>query len=825
MLTEGGYPYLRGESALWCDRLLRGLDGYEFAVHALSRSARQEEAGWWRLPPQVTRVRTAPLWGPVPEAAGVRDFSRGSLGRRERRRFREHFAALVQSVCSADTVRSGETVRSGKTVRSGETVCSGEGEHGRGPSVPAGRAQNGSSIRTGGSSTQADRFAAGLYGLAELAAERGGLASALRSEDAVRLLEAACRAPGAPSTVRAAQVPDLLAVIERLERALRPLSLDWYGLRGTDPGLSAVDLCHAVGAGPAALPGLLAKHAFGVPLLITEYGVRLREHYVSSAASAAGAAGAAGATGAVARGVAGAPVRALLASFQRRLAQEAYAQAQLITPGNAHARRWQERCGAPAERLRIVYPGMDTAPFDAVGEPAGLLPPPEGPHPAGAPTLVWVGRMGPRKDLSTLLHAFARVREALPHARLRLVATGAPSAAGTPCAPYAPCVPAATDADGTGAVAPGGDGTGNGEPEGEYAALCRELAARLFPPDADGGSPVAFEEVGSSAVPTLADAYACGDVVVLSSTVEGFPVSLVEAMLCGRATVSTDAGAVREVIGGTGLVVPPRDARAFADACTALLCDPARAARLGAAARARALELFTVRQNVEAFRGIYLELMSHHPVRREGSGAESTPEGEPRPFARPAESHLPGRWAGSPRCASTASGSAEVCRTAYRPGHRPTGTRLSGGSAVPVPSWAGTDRAPLPRPPMGRPPQDRRPPDSPSPDAPPQQRAFSDRASFDSASPGRAPVEGTSADPGRDLDQGPGRVPVDRTPVGRASAGCTPVGRASIGPVPAVAASADAAREPREGPPSGTLPLGPAPGRAAVGAEPREAAP
>ena len=130
-------------------------------------------------------------------------------------------------------------------------------------------------------------------------------------------------------------------------------------------------------------------------------------------------------------------------------------------------------------------------------------------------------------------------------------------------------------------------------------------------------------------------------VVVLSSVVEGFPISLVEAMFCGRATVSTDVGAVVEVIGGTGLVVPPRNPRALAEACVALLRDPERRARLGAAARARALELFTVEQNVAAFRGIYLEIVSHAPVRR---GPSWTTTAEPLPFAVPAEATCPGRW-------------------------------------------------------------------------------------------------------------------------------------------------------------------------------------
>jgi hypothetical protein len=41
LLTEGGYPYARGESARWCDRLLRGLASHEFDLYALCRSERQ----------------------------------------------------------------------------------------------------------------------------------------------------------------------------------------------------------------------------------------------------------------------------------------------------------------------------------------------------------------------------------------------------------------------------------------------------------------------------------------------------------------------------------------------------------------------------------------------------------------------------------------------------------------------------------------------------------------------------------------------------------------------------------------------------------------
>ena len=87
LLTEGGYPYARGEAVAWCDRLVRGLGSHDFEVYALSRSVRQERLGWCELPGNVERVRTAPLWGGSPVALGARPAT-GPYGRRDRRRFR-----------------------------------------------------------------------------------------------------------------------------------------------------------------------------------------------------------------------------------------------------------------------------------------------------------------------------------------------------------------------------------------------------------------------------------------------------------------------------------------------------------------------------------------------------------------------------------------------------------------------------------------------------------------------------------------------------------------------------------------------------------------
>ena len=71
---------------------------------------------------------------------------------------------------------------------------------------------------------------------------------------------------------------------------------------------------------------------------------------------------------------------------------------------------------------------------------------------------------------------------------------------------------------------------------------------------------------------------------------EGIPKSLLEAAACGRPIVATDVPGCREVVhhGENGLLVPPRDPRALAEAILALSDDPARRAAMGAEGRRRA---------------------------------------------------------------------------------------------------------------------------------------------------------------------------------------------------------------------------------------------
>ena len=97
------------------------------------------------------------------------------------------------------------------------------------------------------------------------------------------------------------------------------------------------------------------------------------------------------------------------------------------------------------------------------------------------------------------------------------------------------------------------------------------------------------------------------DLFVMSSVTEGLGTSVLDAMAAGLAVVGTRAGGIPESIvdGGTGLLVPPGDAPALAQAIAELLRDADRRRALGAAGRRRARTAFGAERMVEATAAIY----------------------------------------------------------------------------------------------------------------------------------------------------------------------------------------------------------------------------
>ena len=101
------------------------------------------------------------------------------------------------------------------------------------------------------------------------------------------------------------------------------------------------------------------------------------------------------------------------------------------------------------------------------------------------------------------------------------------------------------------------------------------------------------------------------DVFVQPSLWEGFGLTVIEAMAAARPVVASRVGGVPEVLrdGIDGLLVPPGDPHALAQAILRLARDPDLAARLGAAGRARACSEFGIDGLVEATMRIYDELL------------------------------------------------------------------------------------------------------------------------------------------------------------------------------------------------------------------------
>lgn len=366
------------------------------------------------------------------------------------------------------------------------------------------------------------RTAIALKRLVEIS-DRVGLSHALASRGSVApILDAWTR-----HTMRSGE-PDM-----SVADAVMAASIVDHALAVVDHRLTEVDVVHASSNGPSSLLALAQSWRHGTPILLTEHGVYLRERYLALYGANLSW-----------------PVRRAVTAFLRRLCQVVHVQSHMVLPVNQFNARWERRLGADPERIFTISNGVDPAKFMPVTSEPEL------------PTISFVGRIDPLKDLETLISAFALVRDRVPNAQLRIFGP-------TPVE------------------------------NASYRALLVELASTLGVTDA-----VHWEGPSKGSRPAIE----AGHVVALSSVSEGLPFTLIEAMMCGRATVNTDVGGVAECLDEkqtTGMLVPARDPTAFADACVTLLSDSQLRATMGVAARRRALSEFTLEQCLSRYREAY----------------------------------------------------------------------------------------------------------------------------------------------------------------------------------------------------------------------------
>lgn len=104
-------------------------------------------------------------------------------------------------------------------------------------------------------------------------------------------------------------------------------------------------------------------------------------------------------------------------------------------------------------------------------------------------------------------------------------------------------------------------------------------------------------------VENIFEVYAAADIFVCPSRFESYGVAVLEAMACGVPVVSTNRGGPSETVveGVTGFLVPPRDAKQYAERILQLLEDPELRQKMGAAGRQHVAENFSIRRSTGQF--------------------------------------------------------------------------------------------------------------------------------------------------------------------------------------------------------------------------------
>ncbi len=259
--------------------------------------------------------------------------------------------------------------------------------------------------------------------------------------------------------------------------------------------------------------------------------------------------------------------------YRRTAAQRLYttlvvrglmAASRIITDSAASARDLQDRLRVSAERIRVIPLGVDERfrPLQSDRErlwAEAIL----ARHRLGRPYLLYLGGLDRRKNVSTLVHAFASLKQErrIPHV-LAIV----------------------------GGVRVGDDLFYDPRPDVERLGL--EDSVRLLGQVADADV---------RALHALADAF------VFPSTYEGFGLPPLEAMACGAPVICSSASSLPEVVGDAGVLFDPNDAGALAAALWKVLCDPELRQWLRERALARAAD-FTWEKTVQSTIAVWNEV-------------------------------------------------------------------------------------------------------------------------------------------------------------------------------------------------------------------------
>ncbi len=125
----------------------------------------------------------------------------------------------------------------------------------------------------------------------------------------------------------------------------------------------------------------------------------------------------------------------------------------------------------------------------------------------------------------------------------------------------------------------------------------------------------------------LVERYRRTQALVMPSLFEGFGLPVAEAMACGTPVVTTRTGSLPEVVGSDqegGLLVPPKNPGALAEAIHQIISEPVFSKELGLRARRRVERLFSWDRTAENTVQVYKKLISQQMLRRKAAFAKGT---------------------------------------------------------------------------------------------------------------------------------------------------------------------------------------------------------
>jgi glycosyltransferase involved in cell wall biosynthesis len=111
--------------------------------------------------------------------------------------------------------------------------------------------------------------------------------------------------------------------------------------------------------------------------------------------------------------------------------------------------------------------------------------------------------------------------------------------------------------------------------------------------------------------PELVNQYRLAGMVIIPSVYEGFGLPAAEAMACGAPTVSTTAGALPEVVGDAGILVPPADVKALVEAISALTANADKRRHFSQMGRRRIVQKFNWRNTATETAAVYAEAIDY----------------------------------------------------------------------------------------------------------------------------------------------------------------------------------------------------------------------